>query len=166
MKERNVKRLPVLPIAIGIGALVLIAILVICSGAKKQNADEVQAGIAYLESLESKDPETLRITAGEVSDVLRAGGISEEKVAAFETRCEEQFGESSTLNPGNIMDSKKFQIVTPNVKISVDPEYTHVVQTKVINGRKYIVIPANEGVEVNGLVVEIPVSQNEALQND
>ncbi|MBQ6810574.1 MAG: DUF4317 family protein, partial [Firmicutes bacterium] len=60
----------------------------------------------------------------------------------------------------------KFQIVTPNVKISVDPEYTHVVQTKVINGRKYIVIPANEGVEVNGMVVEIPGPQNEAPQND
>ena len=114
---------------------------------------------------ESKDPETLHITAGEVSDVLRAGGVSEEKVAAFETQCEEQFGKSSTLNPGNIMDSKKFQIVTPNVKISVDPEYTHVVQTKVINGRKYIVIPANEGVEVNGMVVEISGSQNEESQN-
>ena len=59
------------------------------------------------------------------------------------------------MNPGNIMDSKKFQIEAPNVKITVDPEYTCVIQTKVINGRKYLLIPANEGVEVNGVGVDI-----------
>jgi len=61
MKERNAKKLPVLPIAIGIGVLVLvfIGILVIRSNAKKQSSDEVQAGIAYLESLERKDPEAV-----------------------------------------------------------------------------------------------------------
>ena len=29
------------------------------------------------------------------------------------------------------------------------------VETKVINGRKYILIPADEGMEVNGVLVEI-----------
>lgn len=105
---------------------------------------------------ESKDPETLHISTREVCDVLQNSGVSAEKVTAFKERCDEQFGEGSELNPGNIIESRKFQIVTPNVKISVDPEYTHVVQTKMINGQKYIVIPANEGVEVNGLFVEIP----------
>lgn len=104
---------------------------------------------------ESKDPEAPRISAREVSDVLRAGGVPEERVNAFQEQCDERFGESAALHPGNIMESKKFQIETPNVKISVDPEFTHVVRTKVINGNKYIVIPANGDVEVNGVPVEI-----------
>jgi len=68
MKERNAKKLPVLPIAIGIGVLVLvfIGILVIRSNAKKQSSDEVQAGIAYLESLERKDPEAVRQVRKEI----------------------------------------------------------------------------------------------------
>lgn len=104
---------------------------------------------------ESKDPEAPQISAREVSDVLRAGGVPEEKVNAFQEQCDERFGESTALHPGNIMESKKFQIETPNVKISIDPEFTHVVRTKVINGNKYILIPANGGVEVNGVPVEI-----------
>lgn len=104
---------------------------------------------------ESKDPEAPHISAREVGDVLRAGGVSEEKVGAFQEQCDERFGESTALHPGNIMESSKFQIVTPNVKISVDPEFTHAVHTRVINGFKYIVIPADGGVEINGLPVEI-----------
>lgn len=104
---------------------------------------------------ESKDPEPLKISSGEVCDVLRNSGVSEEKTASFQKACDACFGENAALNPGNIMDSKKFQIEAPNVKITVDPEYTCVIQTKVINGRKYLLIPANEGVEVNGVGVDI-----------
>lgn len=111
---------------------------------------------------ESKDPEAPQISAREVSDVLRAGGVPEEKVNAFQEQCDERFGESTALHPGNIMESKKFQIETPNVKISVDPEFTHVVRTKVINGNKYIVIPANGDVEVNGVPVEIIAEGSES----
>lgn len=62
MKERKTKKLPLLPIAIGIGVLVaiLILILVIGSNSKDDDVGQVQAGIDYLESLEQKDPETIR----------------------------------------------------------------------------------------------------------
>ena len=33
------------------------------------------------------------------------------------------------------------------------------VETKVINGRKYILIPADEGMEVNGIAVNISSEQ-------
>lgn len=109
---------------------------------------------------ESKDPEPLHITAAEVCDVLHGSGVPAERVTAFQSKCDEKFGESSALNPGNIIDSKKFEIATPQVKISVDPECTYVIQTKVIEGRKYILIPANEGVEVNGVCVEIETEKH------
>ena len=104
---------------------------------------------------ESKDPEPLKIPAREVCEVLHGSGVPEERVNAFKEECDARFGESAALNPANIMDSKKFRIEAPNVKITVDPEFTCVIQTKVINGRKYLLIPANEGVEVNGVGVEI-----------
>jgi len=49
----------------------------------------------------------------------------------------------------------KFEIVTPDVKITMKPEYSYMVETKIINGRKFILIPADDGVEVNGVSVEI-----------
>ena len=56
--------------------------------------------------------------------------------------------------PGNLVDGR-FEIVTPDVKITMSPDYSYMVETKVINGRKYILIPADDGMEVNGIAVEI-----------
>ena len=66
---------------------------------------------------------------------------------------------SVTLNPKNIIDSGRFQITTPEVKIAVAPEYSHMIEARVIDGRRYILIPADEGVEINGIGVNIPNPQ-------
>ena len=46
-------------------------------------------------------------------------------------------------------------MVTPEVKITVDPEYAYKIKTKVIDGEKYILIPADGSVEVNGIEVSV-----------
>ena len=104
---------------------------------------------------ESKDPEPLEVTAQDVGSILQDCGIPEERVAAFREKCDEQFGGSAALAPANLIDSKRFEVKTEQVTISVDPEYSYRVETRVIDGKRYILIPANEGVEVNGMAVEI-----------
>ena len=108
------------------------------------------------EHKESKDPELLALTVREMGDVLTNSGVSEEKAEAFQQECRRQYGEDVTLNPKNIIDSGKFQITTPEVKIAVAPEYSHMIEARVIDGRRYILIPADEGVEINGIGVNIP----------
>ena len=44
---------------------------------------------------------------------------------------------------------------TEQATISVDPAYSCLVETRIIDGRRYLLIPAGEGVEVNGLPVEV-----------
>ncbi len=104
---------------------------------------------------ESKSPETLTLSANEVGTILSKCGVSEEKVTAFQERCYEQFGNAAQLHPENIIDSKRFVVKTQEATISVDPELSHLVEMRVINGRKYILIPAQEGVEINGMAVEL-----------
>ena len=36
------------------------------------------------------------------------------------------------------------------------PEYSYMVETRIIDGRRFILIPADDGVEVNGIGVNIP----------
>jgi len=86
---------------------------------------------------------------------LKNSGVNEEKIEAFNKNCAKQFGENATMNPNNLIESKKFEMVTPEVKIKVDPEYVHAIETRVIDGSKYILIPVGEGVEVNGIDIEI-----------
>ncbi|MCI8399927.1 MAG: DUF4317 domain-containing protein [Oscillibacter sp.] len=104
---------------------------------------------------ESKDPESLEITGKELGDVLRDCGVPEERAAAFQEKCAERFGGAAVMNPLVLTDAKKFEIKTGDVTISMDPACSYAVTARVIDGRKYLLIPAGEGVEVNGLPVEI-----------
>ena len=108
-----------------------------------------------VEHKESKNPQPLDLSSREVGDILESSGVAKEKVETFKEKVKIQFGEDKPLKPQNIIESKKFEVVTPQVKISVAPEYSYLVETKVINGRKYLMIPADEGVEVNGVSVKI-----------
>ena len=104
---------------------------------------------------ESRDPEPLSVTAGEVGGMLRECGIEEERVAAFQDYCGQRLGEGAALDPANLIDSKRFQIKAGEITITVKPELSGQVEARVVDGRKYILIPAGEGVEVNGLPVEL-----------
>ena len=50
---------------------------------------------------------------------------------------------------------KKFELTTPDVLIKVNPERKDLVTTQIINGTKYIMIRAEENVEVNGININI-----------
>jgi len=104
---------------------------------------------------ESRDPEPLDITPRDVGVILENTGVNGEKVQAFQQKCGEEFGAGAAFNPINIINASKFELVTPQVKISVDPQFSYMVETKIINGKKYVMIPADEGVEVNGVAVKI-----------
>lgn len=103
---------------------------------------------------ESKDPEPLTVSAQEIGGILRSRGVTAERVTAFCERCSEQLGDG-VLNPENLIDSKHFEVKTSEATLTVDPEHSYLVETRIIDGHKYILIPADEGIEVNGIAVEI-----------
>lgn len=104
---------------------------------------------------ESKDPEIPEMYVEDVDDILKTSGVSEDKISSFNEACQRGFGDSTVLNPNNLMESKKFEMKTPQVRITVDPDYTYSITTKVIDGSRYILIPAGEGVEVNGIDISV-----------
>ena len=53
------------------------------------------------------------------------------------------------------MDPKKLELKTADVTIKVNPERGDLVQTRILNGVKYILVRVEEGVEVNGVPVQI-----------
>lgn len=103
---------------------------------------------------ESKDPEPLNVTAQEIGGILRDCGAAEEQITAFCEKCGQQFGEGAVLSPANLIESKRFEVKTSDVTISVAPERSYLVETRTIDGKRYVLIPAGEGLEVNGLPVD------------
>jgi len=106
------------------------------------------------EHREAKDPEPLAVSAKDVAAILRDCGGWEEQIAAFCGKCGELFGEDAALSPANLIDSKRFEVKTADASISLDPEHSYLMETRIIDGKKYLLIPAGEGLEVNGMPVD------------
>ena len=104
---------------------------------------------------ESKVPEPLLIAKEDVKEVLSSCGVSEEHLAKFSVDYDAAFGFEAELHPKNIIDDKRFEIKTPDVSIKVAPDRTDLIETRVIGGVKYIMISAEEDVEVNGVSIHI-----------
>ena len=104
---------------------------------------------------EAKVPEPLMIAKADVKEVLAACGVSEEHLAKFSVDYDEAFGFEADLHPRNIIDDKHFELKTPDVVIKVDPTRNDLIETRVIGGVKYIMICADEAVEVNGVNITI-----------
>lgn len=107
------------------------------------------------EHKQSKDPRPLTVSKNTVKNVLSTCGVSDEKVVAFGDQYDARFGEDADLSPRNLVDINRMEIKTPDVTIRVSAERSDLLQTRVIDGAKYILIRAEEGVEVNGVPVHI-----------
>ncbi len=104
---------------------------------------------------ESKVPDTLLVSKEDVKQVLTTCGVSEEHLAKFSMDYDEAFGFEADLYPKNIIDEKRFEIKTPDVSIKVAPDRSDLIETRIIGGIKYILINADENVEVNGVNIHI-----------
>ena len=104
---------------------------------------------------ESKVAEPLLVSKEQVKDALNMCGVPEKNVAKFSVEFDEAFGFEASLHPKNIINNKSFEITTPDVSIKVNPERSDLIETRIIDGVKYILICADENVEVNGVNIHI-----------
>lgn len=112
---------------------------------------------------EAKVPEPLMISKDEVKEVLTGCGVSDAPLAKFSVDYDEVFGFEADLHPKNIIDTKHFELKTPDVVIKVDPARSDLIETRVIGGVKYIMICADEDVEVNGVSIHIHDEKKEPV---
>ncbi len=110
---------------------------------------------------ESKSPEPLLVSKEQVKAALKSCGISDAHVSKFSVDYDEAFGLDAQLYPKNVIDNRRFEITTPDVSIKVKPERIDLIETRVIGGVKYILICADENVEVNGVNIHIHENRTE-----
>lgn len=97
----------------------------------------------------------LTVSKGAVRRVLESCGVSGERAAAFESGYDARFGGDAGLSPRNLVDPKRLEVSAPDVSVRVSAGRGGLVETRVINGVRYILIRADGDVEVNGVPVHI-----------
>ena len=104
---------------------------------------------------EAKIAEPLEVSTREIGQFLRDAGISDQRVQQFCQQCDERFGKQAPLHPENLVDCRRFQLKTESASVTVDPAQSYQVEGRILEGRKYLLIPADDGAELNGVPVDI-----------
>ena len=101
------------------------------------------------------EPEPVVLTKPEVKRLLEDCGVAEEKLDTFDQQYELVAGDAPSLMASNIASPRKFEVKTPDVVVKIDPERAELIETKVIDGLKCLVIPMEGEIEVNGICVHM-----------
>ena len=103
------------------------------------------------EAKESPDP--LELSKPDVKRLLQQSGVSEEKMETFDQEFEDIMGDQKTVLATNIASTKTFQLETADVIVKVKPDRSDLVETREIDGRRCLVIPIDDHLEVNGIEI-------------
>ncbi len=112
-----------------------------------------QLTVMLAEQKEDKQAEPLQLSRKDMREVLEGAGVSQEKAEAFEQGFTDAFGSYGQIPAVNVMPTRQYKVSTPDVTITVAPDKSELVQTRMIDGLRYILIRAEGGVEVNGIPV-------------
>ena len=70
----------------------------------------------------------------------------------------------TTCSTAQHFSKGRLEVKGENVKISVKPEASSLVEIKIIDGRKCLVIPMDSDMEVNGIIKKITAKLEEEKQ--
>ncbi len=102
---------------------------------------------------ESEEP--VMLGKEDVKAILMESGVKEEHLQHFDDTFEAVAGRNAEFDAASIATPKKIELKTDTLKIAVDREDADLIEIKVIDGRRCLVIPMDSDIEVNGIVKRI-----------
>ena len=91
----------------------------------------------------------------DVKNLLESTGAQAQALEQFDEEFQAAAKDSQApLFVSNVINTRKFEIKTPDINISVKPERADLIETRILDGRPYFLIPADDEVEVNGIPVK------------
>lgn len=108
-----------------------------------------------VEHKEKELAEPLTLDKAEVKYLFTEAGVAQEKLDVLDKNYDQITGENVSLLATNVANTRVFEVKTPDVVIKVNPDRGDLIETKLVDGRKCLVIEINDQVEVNGIPVKI-----------
>ena len=95
--------------------------------------------------------ETVFLDKESVRNAFERSGVSEEKLNSFDKKYDEQF--DMKLPAENVAPVRNFEVRNKNMVLRVSSKHTDIIDTRVIDGKKCLVIELTEDMTVNGIPV-------------
>ena len=105
-------------------------------------------------SEQQKDsPDPVSLDQGEIKNLLVLAGASEETLEHFDRHFEHAAGEDTEFSVAHIINTRKFEVTTPDVSIRISADRSDLIEKRIVDGRACLVIPITDEVTVNGIRV-------------
>lgn len=98
--------------------------------------------------------ETLLFEKNDIRKIFEKADVPNDCMSRFDLIFEDIMGKSKVLSAENITDSKKLHIKSIDTELKIDTSALHKVSTKLVEGKKCIVIEVDDDIEVNGAIVQ------------
>lgn len=108
---------------------------------------------AYVEE-HKEEPEPVSFGKIELRNAIERSGADNECVSEFEEHFNSVADDRTNFLASNVLNSRTFEIKAPDVTIKVSPDRTDLVETREIDGRKYLLIELTDNIEINGINVK------------
>jgi len=101
-----------------------------------------------------EDPDPVVLDKNKVETIFAKSGLDDDSMEAFDQCYDDTVGSDTELLLDNIYSSRSFEVKTQVVTVKVNPDRTDLVETKLIDGRRCLVIDLQGTAEVNGVAVK------------
>ena len=102
--------------------------------------------------------ETIFFDKDTVRNVFEKSGVSREKLETFDKKFDERFESEGVterkLFAENVAPVRNFEVRNKNMVLRVSSKHTDIIDTRVIDGKKCLVIELTDDLTVNGIPVE------------
>ena len=121
-----------------------------------ETVKNIHESISEIIEENKENPDPVVLTPNDIKQIFEESDVSNEKLEVLDEnlRIAKENEKPVVLTAANITNTGKFDIKTPEVTIKVRPDCADMVTTKIIEGRKCIVIEINDQVEINGINVK------------
>jgi hypothetical protein len=116
-----------------------------------ETARNIHENLNQLLEEKKDDPEPLELDRSDVKRLLADCGAEQEQLEHFEEEYDSQTGGHDRFMAANLASTRKFEVKTSDVTVSVAPDKSGLVETRVLDGVECLVIPLTDQVEVNGI---------------
>lgn len=100
-----------------------------------------------------EEPEPPALEKNDIKKILSNCGADEKQLEVIDNNFDIEAGKTEKVMMSTLGNLKKFEVESPDIKIRVSSDRTDLIDTMMIEGQEYIVIPLTDEVRVNGLLV-------------
>ena len=116
------------------------------------NVVSVNESLNELLREQGDSPEPVMLEKHDIRKILYDTGADDEAIGRFDTAYDELIGDNAPpILAENVTEQKKLSVKTDNLKLEILQEAGELIETRVIDGIEYFLIPVTDNVTVNGV---------------